>query len=104
MRIEDIDSNFKLETGIKREGLRFINATEEPFTVHGLIRISDRWVRMPLGIANSASQNVYQLAKHTSGGRVRFTTDSPYIAIKTVQPAAGIMPHMPLTGHSGFDL
>ena len=104
VRIEDIDKNFKLETNIKREGLRFINVTEAPFSVHGLIRMSDRWVRMPLATAQSVSQNVYQLAKNTAGGRVRFTTDSPYIAIKTVQPPSGIMAHMPLTGHAGFDL
>jgi hypothetical protein len=35
---------------------------------------------------------------------VRFTTDSPYIAIKTVQPSPGNMSHMTLTGESGFDL
>ncbi|MBQ8409169.1 MAG: hypothetical protein IJY39_09940 [Clostridia bacterium] len=104
MRIEDIDKNFKLETEIKREGLRFVNVVEEPFTVHGLIRISDRWVRMPLDIAEKTSPAVYNLAKRTAGGRVRFVTDSPYVAIKTVQPPAGVMPHMPLTGHAGFDL
>ena len=104
MRIEDLDKNFKLETKIKREGLRFINALEKPFSVHGLIRISDRWVRMPLDIAQSASPNVYMLAKNTSGGRVRFATDSPYIAIKAVQPPVTILPHIPLTGHAGFDL
>lgn len=104
MRIEEIDSNFQLETQIKREGLRFLNVTEKPFTVHGLIRISDRWVRMPLDIAEKVNPGVYQLAKNTAGGRVRFTTDSPYVAIKSVQPPAGTMPHMPLTGHAGFDL
>lgn len=104
MRIEELDQNFKLETTIKREGLRFLNAAEEPFSVHGLIRISDRWVRMPLDKAEKTSQAVYMLSKNTAGGRVRFVTDSPYIAIKTVQPAAGTMPHMPLTGHAGFDL
>ena len=81
MRIEDIDSNFKLETSINREGLRFLNAAEPPFNVHGLIRISDRWVRMPLDIAEKVNPGVYQLAKNTAGGRVRFTTDSPYVAI-----------------------
>ena len=104
MRIEEIDSNFQLETQIKREGLRFLNVTEKPFTVHGLIRISDRWVRMPLDIAEKVNPGVYQLAKNTAGGRVRFTTDSPYVAIKSVQPPSGIMSHMPLTGHAGFDL
>ena len=104
IRIEDIDQNFKLETTIQREGLRFLNVAEKPFTVHGLIRMSDRWVRMPLAIAEKVSPAVYNLSKRTAGGRVRFTTDSPYIAIKTVQPPSGTMPHMPLTGHAGFDL
>lgn len=104
MRIEDLDSNFKLETGIKREGIRYLNAANEPFTIHGLIRISDRYVRMPLDIAERVSSNVYMLSKHTAGGRVRFTTDSPYIAIKALQPTGGLMAHMPLTGQAGFDL
>lgn len=104
MRIEDIDSNFKLETSIKREGIRFLNVCDEPFTVHGLIRGSDRFVRMPLDIAEKVSDSVHMLSKHTAGGRVRFTTDSPYIAIKAVQPAGGLMAHMPLTGQAGFDL
>lgn len=104
MRIEDIDKNFKLESSIKREGLRFINAASQPFDVYGLIRISDRWVRMPLDIAEKVSANVYMLSKHTAGGRVRFTTDSPYIAIKAVQPPSGLMAHLTLTGHTGFDL
>lgn len=104
MRIEELDQNFKLESEIKREGLRFLNAAEKPFTVHGLIRMSDRWVRMPLDIAEKVSPAVYNLSKRTAGGRVRFRTNSPYVAIKSVQPPAGVMPHMPLTGHAGFDL
>ena len=104
IRIEDIDQNFKLETTIQREGLQFLNVAKDPFTVHGLIRMSDRWVRMPLDIAEKVSSAVYNLSKCTAGGRVRFTTDSPYIAIKTLQPATGTMPHMPLTGYAGFDL
>lgn len=104
MRIEEIDKNFQLETSIKREGLRFINAMEDPFTIHGLVRIFDRYVRMPLDVAESVSANVYMLSKHTAGGRVRFTTDSPYVAIKAVQPTGGLMAHMPLTGQAGFDL
>ena len=47
MRIEDIDKNFKLETNIKREGLRFINVTEAPFKVYGVYHTGERFVTMP---------------------------------------------------------
>ena len=103
-RIEDVDKNFKVETKIQREGLVFMDIRRPPFSVHGLVRESDRWARMPLSVASTVSPNVLMLARHTSGGRVRFVTDSPYIAIKTSQPNDGSMPHITMSGQGGFDL
>lgn len=104
LRIEDVDKNFKIETTIQKEGLTFMDIKKPPFSVHGLVRESDRWARMPLAVANTVSPNVLMLARHTAGGRVRFVTDSPYIAIKTSQPNDGAMPHITMTGQGGFDL
>ena len=39
----------------------------------------------------------------TAGGRIRFKTDSRYIALSVRMPCL-IMPHMPLSGSAGFDL
>lgn len=102
--IDKLDKNFVIETQIEREGLTFFQITEEPFSVYGLIRENDEWVRMPDTVAKSVSEGVHSLSKHTSGGRVRFVTDSPYIVIKAETPGAYMMPHMPETGLGGFDL
>jgi hypothetical protein len=47
---------------------------------------------------------VHHLHANTAGGRVRFVTDSPYIAISAKFGSVGRMNHFPLTGSAGFDL
>ena len=59
---------------------------------------------MPSDVAANVSKNVDALHLCTAGGRVRFATDSPYIAIKAIMPKICHFSHMPLTGSSGFDL
>ena len=104
MNISDVDKNFKVETEIEREGLVFRNILSEPFSVYGVFRENDAWVRMPDAVAKEVSHGVHVLSKHTAGGRVRFVTDSPYIAIKAVQSGRPNMNHMPASGQAGFDL
>ena len=50
------------------------------------------------------SEGVQELAWHTSGAAIRFKTDSAFIAVVAELRNADIMPHMPVTGKSGFDL
>lgn len=103
-RADEIDKNFKVETNIEREGLTFYEITKEPFTVYGLMREGDAWVRMPGEVAKAVNDGVFELYKHTAGGRVRFVTDSPCVVIKSIQPQAEIPALTPLPGKSGFDL
>ena len=103
-RLEKIDKNFEVNSSIEREGLTFCDIKEEPFSVHGLLREDDAWVRMPTEVASSVNEGVAWLYRHTAGGRVRFVTDSPYVAIKSIQPKAEIPALTPLPGKSGFDL
>ena len=44
------------------------------------------------------------LRKNTASGRVRFATDSSYIAIHAVMDNIEVMPHFPLAGSAGFDM
>lgn len=104
MKIEELDKNLRIESKIEREGLHFLNAADAPFSAHGLVRLEDKWVRMPPDSAKQVSQAVSVLSENTAGGRVRFATDSPYIAIKTVQPLVDPRPQMTLLGQAGFDL
>jgi len=60
---------------------------------------------MPEDAASKVSEGVYELHNHTSGGRVRFSTDSPYVAICAVMPPRKVMSsHIPNTGVTGFDM
>ena len=106
MRIEDIDRNFIVETDITEPDLVWFNIKEAPFVIYGVSfeESEGRYTRMPRAAAEQVSPGVVSARKLTSGGRVRFKTDSSYIAIKAVQKNVAPTSHMTWLGHSGFDL
>lgn len=99
-----IDSNFKVETQIKEPDVRFYNVLQVPFRVYGVFYESGKFRRIPEHIAKTVSDGVYRIHASTAGGRVRFKTNSSYIAIHAKMPGIGKMPHFALTGSAGFDL
>ena len=101
--IAEIDKNLAIETSIKREGLCFYDVEQELFQIYGIFKENGMFRRMPEEIAKSVSEGVYILHTNTAGGRVRFVTDSPYVAIKT-EYIPGKMSHFALSGSSGFDM
>ncbi|MBQ3095898.1 MAG: SGNH/GDSL hydrolase family protein [Clostridia bacterium] len=104
--IGEVDKNLKVETSLKLEDVRFYNACSASFEIYGLAQKGEgvRFARMPEAFAEKVSGNVQILNLHTAGGRVRFSTDSKYIAVKVLWSGQGRMSHMPLTGQCGFDL
>lgn len=104
MNIADIDPNFKVETQIKKEGLRFIDVRLEPFKIYGIYYEGEKFRRLPEEVAERTSPGVHKLHANTAGGRVRFMTDSPYIAINASMDGLGKMSHFAFTGSIGFDL
>ncbi len=105
MRIEDIDSNFKLPT-LDEPDIEWISAKDPRFSLYGVYfdEADGRYVRLPREVAKNVSDGVANLYCHTSGGRLRFTTDSPYVAVKAVVPSHSIMRHMPPLGTTGFTI
>lgn len=106
MKIGEIDRNFAVETKLGIKGLRYQSALEEPFDIYGLYRPRETGIyrRMPGEIAEQVSQEILQLSTHTSGGRIRFRTDSHYVAVKVKLTEPCFMSHIPLTGSHGLDL
>ncbi len=104
MNLAELDKNFKVETNIKKEGLTFIDAEQSPFKIYGLMREGDRFCRLPKAVAEKTNKQVDILYDNTTGGRLRFMTDSPYIAIKAIMQNITRASHFPLTGIAGFDL
>lgn len=65
---------------------------------------SSVFTRMPQDVATATSKEVGKLCNESTGGRVRFTTDSPYIAIRAKFSAVGRTPHLTMLSTAGFDL
>ena len=107
MRIEDIDRNLAIETGVDEPDLVWFDVREAPFSLHGVFYDGAQglYVRMDQSVADRVSDGVRWLNRHPSGGRVRFRTDSPYLAIRAEIGDDGPPPaQIPLAGNSGFDL
>ena len=103
-KIDEIDKNFKVETKLNKEDIKFHSVFEKPFSIHGLIYENGKFRRMPQKIADSTSEWVGYLNTNTSGGRVRFKTNSSYIAISAKMCNVGKMDHFAITGSGGFDM
>ena len=105
MGIANLDKNFTVESDLGKDDIAWYNVKSEPFEIYGLANDAEKpFSRMPRSIASLASENVGILCERPSGGRIRFSTDSPYIAIKAVMPYVEYMGHMALAGAAGFDL
>lgn len=106
MKIEEIDRNLKIEKQFDRSDVVFMDVRKPPFRIYGLYAPTEGedFIRLPAEIAEKTNEGVAHLARHTAGGRVRFKTNSPFIAIRTVMKEITRFPHMPMTGVSGFDL
>ena len=104
MDIAKIDENFKIETAIDRPGIQFYNIDSEPFKIHGVFREGGLYRRLPKALAEQVSTGVAKLHSHTAGGRIRFITDSPYVAINVKFGNVCRMSHFTLVCVAGFDM
>jgi len=106
MKIEEIDKNFKVESALGRNDIVFTDVKNEPFRVYGLYDYKNqpRYIRTPEVVAAATNDGVKYLTYNTAGGRIRFATNSPYIAVRCKMKGVCLMPHMALSGSSGFDV
>ena len=104
--IASVDQNLAVATAVNAPDLRLYDVRKPPFQLYGLYNPLTEPVfkRMPTEVAETVNEGVKNLHLHTAGGRVRFSTDSPYVVIKCVMPKVTHFAHMPMTGTSGFDL
>ena len=105
--IAAIDKNMAIETKIPDKDLHFYDVRQhDAFEIYGLYHAKKEPVfkRLPDDIAHATNPGVAGLYLQTAGGRIRFSTDSSYIALKVMIPSLHHMDHMALSGSSGFDL
>lgn len=108
MGISKLDKNFEIVNRVERDDIVWYEITEPDFKVYGLYEplLKENppvYRRMPDEIAKAVNETVEALNKNTAGGRIRFITDSPYIAIRH-SGHQNVFSHMPATGVYGFDL
>ena len=79
---------------------------DAPFSIHGMMydEALSLFVRMPQDVAEAVSPSVKSLSRATSGGRVRFRTNSNYVALSCVIPCFNPAPHMAMTTLGGFSI
>ncbi|MBE6560713.1 MAG: hypothetical protein E7662_06280 [Ruminococcaceae bacterium] len=104
--MEKVIQPYGFTTKLELEDVRFREVREEPFDIYGLYDARSEGVfrRLPEDVAKATSPAVAGLSVHTAGGRIRFCTDSEYVAIHAVMPVMGAMSHFAFTGSAGFDL
>ena len=104
MNLTEIDQNFAVKSQIDRTGLHFYDAEEAPFRVYGVKMVDGRYRRLPKSVAAATNEGVLMLHANTAGGRVRFVTDSPRIAIHAAMDGLEQSAHFAFTGKAGFDV
>ncbi len=99
------DRNMVTEA-VNEPDLVLYDVRETPFQLYGLYDPVNEPVfkRIPTDVAEKTSNGVTMLHTNTAGGRVRFSTDSPYVVIKAVLPNVSASIKMPTTASCGFDL
>ena len=105
--IAKIDRNFA-EVKVEDRPVRYYDALNDPcFVITGFAwrKPGEALLRIPkrLMVGNLVNSGVRGLSRYTSGGMIRFRTDSKYIAIRAVVGQRD-MNHMPRNGSSGFDI
>ncbi|MFO7670095.1 MAG: SGNH/GDSL hydrolase family protein [Bacteroidales bacterium] len=102
---QKLDSNMALNTA-DQDGIVWLDPRDAPFDLDGFEWIKKEGVyrRLPVQPDWEIRDEVDQLANHTAGGQIRFSTNSRRLLIKVKLMERSGMYHMPATGQSGFDL
>lgn len=79
---KEYDLNLIIEDKIGNYDVKFYSADSNQFRMYGMWREGDRYARIPANIAKNISEGIGACYGTTSGGRIRFVTDSSFVAIK----------------------
>lgn len=83
-KIAEIDSNFKNISDIP-QNTNWLEAYDGPFEINGLYKPKElkKYTRLPDSFKTdfTVNEGVRSLIHHTAGGRIRFSTNSPFVAV-----------------------
>ena len=107
MKLEQLDRNFILTgRGEATNEMQFFSIPHPAFDLYGVYYDAKRceFRRMPAEIADHVNKGVSFFSNHTSGGRLRFSTNSSKFFLRVAYDELRPMSHMPLLGQGGFVL
>lgn len=106
LSVGEVDSNLRVETSLNLPATDWRSAKSGAFQIYGLWQpfSDDVFRRIPESVATETSVGVTAMHSCTAGGRIRFRTDSSFIALKVGMPNPGLFSHMAVMGSAGFDL
>jgi len=102
----NLDKNMLVERTVGDVDVIWHDVRRAPFAIYGLYKPqTEPWFhRLPMDVAEATSPGVTAFSQECAGGRVRFSTDSPFIAVRAKYRAVGRSPHLTLVSTAGFDL
>ncbi len=102
---QKLDKNMHIKD-IVQEEIKWCSPKESPFKISGFSWFHKDKVyrRLPCSKELNISMEVDMLANCTSGGQIRFRTQSKKILLKVKLSGIANMVHMPATGQCGFDI
>ncbi|MBQ8321421.1 MAG: hypothetical protein IJX92_03540 [Clostridia bacterium] len=101
---KNFDENMIVKKGVTRPGIKYYGINEHPFEIYGVIKAQEGHVRMPREVAKNVSAGIAQDYANTAGGRVRFVTDSPYVAVSAELSSIYQFSSMSIMGTCGIDV
>ena len=104
MSANQVDKNMIIPEKITKAGIKFYSIDESPFKIYGVWRDGDMYYRVPRTVAENTSKNLVQKCCQTAGGRVRFVTDSSYVAVKLNIHNVEQIAMMTVVGTMGLDV
>ena len=101
---QNFDENMLVKKGVTRKGIKYYSAKDEVFELRGVICENERYVRMPEEVAKRVSAGISQDFVNCAGGRIRFVTDSPYVAVSAELSGIYQFSSMSIMGTCGIDV
>ncbi|MBQ2876530.1 MAG: hypothetical protein IJE25_05935 [Clostridia bacterium] len=101
---KNIDPRLVVSSFINKPDVRFFDVASVPFSLHGVKKYEEGFARLPRSVAERINPRAAKFSKATAGGRVRFRTNSTYIAIRAHLGDIYRISMLTLTLSAGFDL
>lgn len=105
--MKNFDQNMIVSNELGKDDIKFYNVKEAPFNIYGMYdkKIGKPFTRMDTDVAKKVSEGVLWSSYSTAGGRIKFKTSSPYVAIRTrYDGETARWPQMGGSATNGFDL